>query len=146
MTRWLSGWLSTLAPRFGGAMVTLALLILLAGTHPAFAARRPVVPAAGAPVLNGNFTAPAWQAAAPASRLAYCAEALAAFRGSPAQSYIISYDVQSLDAQGLCDRIDQFYSLEENQDQRLSTAAALAPLLFADTPKERRFDGSIRRP
>jgi hypothetical protein len=104
------------------------------------------VPAAGAPVLNGNLTGPAWQAAAPASRLAYCTEAFAAFRGSPAQSYIISYDVQSLDAQGLCDRIDQFYSLEENQDQRLNTAAALAPLLFADTPKERRFDGSTPPP
>jgi hypothetical protein len=146
MTRFLSGWLPRVVAHFWHAVVGLALLLLLGWPRPALAARRPVVPAAGAPVLNGNLTGPAWQAAAPASRLAYCAEAFAAFRGSPAQSYIISYDVQSLDAQGLCDRIDQFYSLEENQDQRLNTAAALAPLLFADTPKERRFDGSTRRP
>ncbi len=142
----LFDWLPRTIARWGRPVWIGLLLCLWGWSAPALAARRPVVPAAGAPVLNGNLTGPAWQAAAPASRLAYCAEALAAFRGSPAQSYIISHDVQSLEAQGLCDRIDQFYSLEENQDQRLNTAAALAPLLFADTPKERRFDGSTPPP
>jgi hypothetical protein len=30
--------------------------------------------------------------------------------------------------------MDQYYSLEEYADDRLGSAAAIAPILFADTP------------
>ncbi|MFN5854661.1 MAG: hypothetical protein ACK456_01965 [Pseudanabaenaceae cyanobacterium] len=92
----------------------------------------PVIPANGAPQLGGNLTGYEWQKANTDSRIAYCESALAAFRGSAAQSYIISHNVQSLSPSGLCRRMDQFYSLEENLETRLGQAAALAPLLFAD--------------
>ncbi len=88
---------------------------------------------AGTP-LGGNDRGDRWAAADVDAKLTFCQRAFAAFRGSPSQSYIISHGVQSLSPAGLCDRIDQFYSLEENRDTRLSEAAAIAPLLFADTP------------
>jgi hypothetical protein len=75
-----------------------------------------------------------WIAASNDSKQAYCQEAFAAFRGSAAQSYIISHNIQSMSAVGLCDRMDQYYSLEEYIDERLGSAAAIAPILFADTP------------
>ena len=98
------------------------------------AERRPVIPANGQPILSGNIHGTEWLKAAPESKQAYCEEAFAIFRGSAAQSYIISHNIQSLSPQGLCDRIDQYYSLEEYIDDRLGSAAAIAPVLFADTP------------
>ncbi|MBD2149414.1 hypothetical protein H6F44_04630 [Pseudanabaena sp. FACHB-1277] len=98
------------------------------------AERRPVIPAHGQPILSGNIHGTEWLKAAPESKQAYCEEAFAIFRGSAAQSYIISHNIQSLSPQGLCDRIDQYYSLEEYIDDRLGSAAAIAPVLFADTP------------
>ncbi len=98
------------------------------------AERRPVIPANGQPILSGNMHGSDWMAASNDSKQAYCQEAFAAFRGSAAQSYIISHNIQSLSSEGLCDRMDQYYSLEEYADDRLGSAAAIAPILFADTP------------
>ncbi|TYQ26520.1 hypothetical protein PseudUWO311_12115 [Pseudanabaena sp. UWO311] len=98
------------------------------------AERRPVIPANGQPILSGNMHGSDWMAASNDSKQAYCEEAFAAFRGSAAQSYIISHNIQSLSPEGLCDRMDQYYSLEEYADDRLGSAAAIAPILFADTP------------
>ena len=84
--------------------------------------------------LSGVMTGENWLKALPTIKLAYCEKAFSAFRASPSQSYIISSNVQSLTPSGLCDRMDQYYSLDENLDSRLGTAAAIAPLLFADTP------------
>lgn len=92
-------------------------------------------------LLKGNEHGSIWQESAPEVKLAYCQRAFAAFRGSPSQSYIISSNVQSLTPVGLCDRIDQYFSLEENIDSRLSAAAAIAPLLFADTPLGTSYKG-----
>ncbi|AFY71830.1 hypothetical protein Pse7367_3596 [Thalassoporum mexicanum PCC 7367] len=86
------------------------------------------------PKLQGLSAGYVWQEATPASKLDYCERAFAAFRSSPAQSYVISSNVQSLSPAGLCDRIDQFFSLEDNLETRLGEAAAIAPLLYADTP------------
>lgn len=112
--------------------LTFPALIVLAPAALARPTYHPVIPANGAPQLGGNLTGYDWQKASLDSRIAYCASALAAFRGSAAQSYIISHNVQSLAPEGLCRRMDQFYSLEENLETRLGQAAALAPLLFAD--------------
>ena len=108
---------------------------LLFPTSQAIAAERhPVIPANGQPILSGNIHGTEWLMASQESKQAYCEEAFAVFRGSAAQSYIISHNIQSLSPQGLCDRIDQYYSLEEYIDDRLGSAAAIAPVLFADTP------------
>lgn len=116
----------------------LAIVIFIAifnTNNPAIAAeRRPVIPANGQPILSGNMHGVDWIAASRDSKQAYCEEAFAAFRGSAAQSYIISHNIQSLSPDGLCDRMDQYYSLEEYLDDRLGSAAAIAPILFADTP------------
>ena len=98
------------------------------------ATRHPVIPANGQPILGGNMHGSDWISASNDSKQAYCQEAFAAFRGSAAQSYIISHNIQSLNPEGLCDRMDQYYSLEEYLDDRLGSAAAIAPILFADTP------------
>jgi hypothetical protein len=98
------------------------------------APRARYLPDRGAPILSGNITGEAWLNARSESRIAFCHEASAAFRGSPSQSYTISWNVQSLTAAGLCDRIDQYYAQEENLDTRISAAAAIAPLLYADIP------------
>ncbi len=124
----------------------LTALMLLCGTMvPVFPALakptyHPVIPANGAPQLGGNLTGYDWQKSSPESRIAYCESALAAFRGSAAQSYIISHNVQSLSPSGLCRRMDQFYSLEENLETLLGQAAALAPLLFADIDLDLQLD------
>lgn len=102
---------------------------------------RTVLPQNGAPTLSGTLKGEEWLSALPDSKIAYCNGAYSAFRASPSQSYIISSNVQSLTASGLCDRIDQYFSLEENLDSRLSTAAAIAPLLFADTPLGTNYNG-----
>ncbi len=121
-------------------MARLVLVIVLISSlffapKVAFAAeRRPVIPANGQPILSGNMHGSDWIAASNDSKQAYCEEAFAAFRGSAAQSYIISHNIQSLSPEGLCDRMDQYYSLEEYADDRLGSAAAIAPILFADTP------------
>ena len=118
-------------------LVVVIVLIssLFSVSQPAIAAeRRPVIPANGQPILSGNMLGSDWMAASNDSKQAYCEEAFAAFRGSAVQSYIISHNVQSLSPEGLCDRMDQFYSLEEYADDRLGSAAAIAPILFADTP------------
>ncbi len=112
--------------------ITLSLVIL--NTDIVIAASRRVTPKNGAPMLSGTIKGDRWLSASPDSKFAYCSEAYSAFRASPSQSYIISSNVQSLTASGLCDRIDQYFSIEENLDSRLGTAAAIAPLLFADTP------------
>lgn len=116
-------------------LVVVMLLTLLTAPYQAIAAeRRPVIPAHGQPILSGNMHGSDWMAASKDSKQAYCEEAFAAFRGSAAQSYIISHNIQSLSPEGLCDRMDQYYSLEEYADDRLGSAAAIAPILFADTP------------
>jgi hypothetical protein len=116
-------------------LVVVMLFTLLTAPYQAIAAeRRPVIPAHGQPILSGNMHGSDWIAASQDSKQAYCEEAFAAFRGSAAQSYIISHNIQSLSPEGLCDRMDQYYSLEEYADDRLGSAAAIAPILFADTP------------
>ncbi|MCY7334205.1 MAG: hypothetical protein LH649_16460 [Pseudanabaena sp. CAN_BIN31] len=116
-------------------LVIIAIAALLTNPDHAIAAqRRPVIPANGQPILGGNMHGSDWIAASNDSKQAYCQEAFAAFRGSAAQSYIISHSIQSMSAVGLCDRMDQYYSLEEYIDERLGSAAAIAPILFADTP------------
>ncbi|OYQ64365.1 hypothetical protein B9G53_11695 [Pseudanabaena sp. SR411] len=116
-------------------LVTVMLFTLLIAPYQAIAAeRRPVIPAHGQPILSGNMHGSDWMSASNESKQAYCEEAFAAFRGSAAQSYIISHNIQSLSPEGLCDRMDQYYSLEEYADDRLGSAAAIAPILFADTP------------
>lgn len=86
------------------------------------------------PILSGNLLGTDWLQAKPESKLDFCNRASVAFRGSPSQSYIISSNVQSLTPTGLCDRLDQYFSIEENLETRLGSAAGIAPLLFADTP------------
>jgi hypothetical protein len=124
-------------------IVILITFSLTDSFHPALAAtsRRNVLPKNGAPTLSGNIKGEEWLSALADSKIAYCNGAYSAFRASPSQSYIISSNVQSLTASGLCDRIDQYFSLEENLDSRLSTAAAIAPLLFADTPLGTNYNG-----
>jgi hypothetical protein len=122
-------------------LVAILLTFSLVGVNDATAAtRRAVQPQNGAPMLAGTIKGEAWLSAIPDSKIAYCNEAYSAFRASPSQSYIISSNVQSLTATGLCDRIDQYFSIEENLDSRLATAAAIAPLLFADTPLGTKYD------
>jgi len=114
---------------------TISMIFMVFITNPAIAAERhPVIPANGQPILGGNMHGSDWIAASKESKQAYCEEAFAAFRGSAAQSYIISHNIQSLSPEGLCDRMDQYYSLEEYAEDRLGSAAAIAPILFADTP------------
>ncbi|MFN3360142.1 MAG: hypothetical protein ACK421_01745 [Pseudanabaenaceae cyanobacterium] len=110
-------------------VLTIVLLCLLGGQ---MVAAKPVVP-------SGQITGWEWQKLSGEAQLLYCRQAFAAFRGSPAQSYIISHGVQTLTPEGLCDRLHQFYSLPDNRDTTLATAAALAPLLFADTPLGTRY-------
>jgi hypothetical protein len=114
-------------------IATIAILFSLPSQAIA-ATRHPVIPANGQPILGGNMHGSDWIAASNDSKQAYCQEAFAAFRGSAAQSYIISHNIQSLSPAGLCDRMDQYYSLEDYLDDRLGSAAAIAPILFADTP------------
>jgi len=87
-----------------------------------------------ATALGGRTDGLGWLAATPAERSAYCEKAFLAFRASPSQSYITSAHVQALSAEAFCQRLDQFYSYELNQEISLDEAAALAPLLFADLP------------
>ena len=116
-------------------LVIATITMLLGMPSQAIAAtRHPVIPANGQPILGGNMHGSDWITASNDSKQAYCQEAFAAFRGSAAQSYIISHNIQSLSPEGLCDRMDQYYSLEEYVDDRLGSAAAIAPILFADTP------------
>ena len=113
----------------------IVAIAIISVANPAIAAeRRAVIPANGQPILGGNMHGSDWLTASKDSKQAYCEEAFAAFRGSAAQSYIISHNIQSLSPEGLCDRMDQYYSLEEYLDDRLGSAAAIAPILFADTP------------
>ncbi|PZO38216.1 MAG: hypothetical protein DCF19_17095 [Pseudanabaena frigida] len=119
--------------RIFSVIVTIAI-IFASPSHAIAAERRPIIPAHGQPILSGNMHGSDWIAASEESKLAYCEEAFAAFRGSAAQSYIISHNIQSLSPQGLCDRMDQYYSLEDYIDDQLGSAAAIAPILFADTP------------
>lgn len=132
---------ATMSPIFNfRVLARLALAIAMICTlfttpNQAIAAERhPVIPANGQPILSGNMHGSDWIAASKDSKQAYCVEAFAAFRGSAAQSYIISHNIQSLSPEGLCDRMDQYYSLEDYADDRLGSAAAIAPILFADTP------------
>lgn len=121
-------------------MVLIAVGVMFMSSQSAIAAeRRPVIPAHGQPILSGNMHGSDWRVASSDSKQAYCQEAFAAFRGSAAQSYIISHNIQSLSPEGLCDRMDQYYSLEEYEDDRLGSAAAIAPILFADTPLGSRY-------
>ena len=122
-------------------LVIAMLCSLFAAPYQAIAAeRRPVIPANGQPILSGNMHGSDWIAASKDSKQAYCEEAFVAFRGSAAQSYIISHNIQSLSPEGLCDRMDQYYSLEEYADDRLGSAAAIAPILFADTPLGTKYE------
>jgi hypothetical protein len=120
--------------------LVLFLIILNIDIVTAATSRRIFQPQNGAPILSGSITGEDWLRAIPDSKIAFCNEAYSAFRASPSQSYIISSNVQSLTPSGLCDRIDQYFSIEENLDSRLGTAAAIAPLLFADTPIGTKYD------
>ncbi|PZV15965.1 MAG: hypothetical protein DCF20_09410 [Pseudanabaena sp.] len=116
-------------------LVIAMIFTFFIAPHQAIASeRRPVIPANGQPILSGNMHGTDWIAASKDSKQAYCEEAFAGFRGSAAQSYIISHNIQSMSASGLCDRMDQYFSLEDYIDERLGSAAAIAPILFADTP------------
>ncbi|MFN8969107.1 MAG: hypothetical protein ACK5XR_10325, partial [Pseudanabaena sp.] len=89
-------------------LVIVTICSLFSASQVAIAAeRRPVIPANGQPILSGNMHGSDWIAASNDSKQAYCEEAFAAFRGSAAQSYIISHNIQSLSPEGLCDRMDQ---------------------------------------
>jgi hypothetical protein len=99
-----------------------------------------VIPENGAQVLNGNMHGQEWVEAVFDAKIAYCNAAFAAFRGSPSQSYIVSSNVQSLTPKGLCDRIDQYFSIDDNLETRLNSAAAIAPILFADTPLGTKYE------
>jgi len=122
-------------------LVVATVFTIVTAPYQAIAAeRRPVIPANGQPILSGNMHGSEWMAASKDSKQAYCEEAFAAFRGSAAQSYIISHNIQSLSPEGLCDRMDQYYSLEEYADDRLGSAAAIAPILFADTPLGTKYE------
>lgn len=116
--------------------LSIFLVISLLQVDLAMAAtqRRTIQPENGAAILSGNIDGTIWNIAAIESKIAFCNEAFVAFRSSPSQSYIISSNVQSLTPAGLCDRIDQYFSIEENLETRLGSAAGIAPLLFADTP------------
>ncbi len=122
---------TTIIGQFCQFFITLCLSFFL-WFLPVGASLKPVLPSA-------QITGWEWQNLSPEQQQSYCVQAFAAFRGSPAQSYIISHGVQSLTPPGLCDRLGQFYSIEDNRDTPLATAAALAPLLFADTPLGTRY-------
>jgi len=92
--------------------------------------------AATEPGLSGKLTGPEWRQAAPEAKQAFCRKAFQAFRTSPAQSYIISSNVQALTPEGLCRRIDQFYQYAIHDEIPLNQAANIAPLLFSDQPLE----------
>ncbi len=92
--------------------------------------------AATGPVLSGKLTGPEWLQADPEAKQAFCRKAFQAFRASPAQSYIISSNVQALTPEGLCQRLDQFYQYPVNAEIPLNQAANIAPLLFSDLPLE----------
>lgn len=135
----MQNWLEAIALIWLTRIICLIVLAMGFGIQdPAWAAptRARYLPDHGAPILSGNINGEGWFKALPESRIAFCHEASAAFRGSPSQSYTISWNVQSLTAAGLCDRIDQYYAQEETLETRISAAAAIAPLLYADIPLE----------
>jgi hypothetical protein len=127
---------------FFALVLTIGLVTGFLSTDLAVAATssRLVLPKNGAQVLNGNMHGEEWLEAVFDAKIAYCNAAFAAFRGSPSQSYIISSNVQSLTPKGLCDRIDQYFSIDDNLETRLNSAAAIAPILFADTPLGTKYD------
>ncbi|MBD2104502.1 hypothetical protein [Leptolyngbya sp. FACHB-261] len=133
MGQFLRPWRSWLT-RLLTLMVVGVLCMGCASDRNPSAVRRPVQPANGAAMLSGSKLGIDWLEAAPESKVAFCTEAISAFRGSAAQSYIISAGVQSLNPESFCYRLDQYFAIEENQAQRLESAAAIAPILFADTP------------
>ncbi len=92
--------------------------------------------AATQPALSGKLTGPEWRQADPEAKQAFCRKAFQAFRASPAQSYIISSNVQALTPEGLCQRLDQFYQYPIHDEIPLNQAANIAPLLFSDQPLE----------
>ena len=92
--------------------------------------------AATEPALSGKLTGPEWRQADPEAKQAFCRKAFQAFRASPAQSYIISSNVQALTPEGLCQRLDQFYQYAIHDEIPLNQAANIAPLLFSDQPLE----------
>jgi hypothetical protein len=92
--------------------------------------------AATQPALSGKLTGPEWRQADPEAKQAFCRKAFQAFRASPAQSYIISSNVQALTPEGLCQRLDQFYQYAIHHEIPLNQAANIAPLLFSDQPLE----------
>ncbi len=92
--------------------------------------------AATQPALSGKLTGPEWRQADPEAKQAFCRKAFQAFRASPAQSYIISSNVQALTPEGLCQRLDQFYQYAIHDEIPLNQAANIAPLLFSDQPLE----------
>ncbi|HIK21702.1 MAG TPA: hypothetical protein IGR15_11765 [Synechococcus sp. M44_DOE_062] len=92
--------------------------------------------AATGPTLSGKLTGPEWRQADPEAKQDFCRRAFQAFRTSPAQSYIISSNVQALTPEGLCRRLDQFYQYAVNDEIPINQAANIAPLLFSDLPLE----------
>jgi len=92
--------------------------------------------AATEPALSGKLTGPEWRQADPEAKQEFCRRAFQAFRASPAQSYIISSNVQALTPEGLCQRLDQFYQYAIHDEIPLNQAANIAPLLFSDQPLE----------
>ncbi|MCF2972489.1 hypothetical protein L1047_14935 [Synechococcus sp. Nb3U1] len=92
--------------------------------------------AATGPTLSGKLTGPEWLQVDPEAKQAFCRKAFQTFRASPAQSYIISSNVQALTPEGLCQRLDQFYQYAINDEIPINQAANIAPLLFSDLPLE----------
>ena len=90
--------------------------------------------------LSGNSSGDEWLAASPADKLRYCRDAFTAFRTAPSSSYIISSNVQDISPEGVCTRLDQFYSFEIDREFSLSEAAGIAPLLFADVSMDFQLD------
>ncbi len=109
-----------------GLTLSICLGVLLAPTS--FAAESFAAKLA----LSADSYGEEWLDASPTDKLQYCRYAFTAFRSAPSTSYIISSNVQDISPEGVCTRLDQFYSFDINQEFSLSEAAGLAPLLFAD--------------
>ncbi len=84
--------------------------------------------------ISGKSYGDEWLATDAATKRVYCERAYNAFRSAPSSSYIISANVQGMNPDKLCQRLDLFYSFDINAETRLDEAAGLAPLLFSDLP------------
>lgn len=136
MSEWavMFEWIDRVWQRVVGAIVTIA--IVTAATVMSSGMGSPAIAATQTPdtptTLSSQATAATWNSAPEAEKLAFCTKAYQSFRSAPAQSYIISSNVQAMTPETFCDKLDRFYGFELHEDTTLAEAAALAPLLFAD--------------